>query len=182
MGHGKLNSICFHSREIIAVSIAMNVTARSPSMTQRNDFSVIPFLLHKSTPQRKVFMFASDQQHMPSRWLNLSFYDSVILFYLYGIWLGSLTATLVENWMELVDNWWQYHIAVAAIFCTLCHVPCVYCQLIPQCWSDWPHYVVLVRLHVLCDHVVTANQIVCLRPLTCAGRLKSYSVITQVNV
>ena len=59
VGHGKVNSNCFQSsscfdnREIIAISIAMNVTAHSQRMTQRNDFLVIPFLLHKSTPVAK---------------------------------------------------------------------------------------------------------------------------------
>ena len=47
--------------------------------------------------------------------------------------------------MELVDNRWQYHIAVAAIFV----------------------------------HLVTANQIARLHPLTCASRLRLYGVITQ---
>ena len=64
-----------------------NITARCVGHgkvnSQRNYFSVIPFLLHKSTSQRKVFMFASDQQHMPLRWLNLSFNDAVNLFHLY---------------------------------------------------------------------------------------------------
>ena len=84
--HDKVNSNCFDNREIIAVCIAMNVTAHSPHVTQRNDFSVMPFCctsLHQS--QKKVFMFASDQHHMLSHWFNLSFCAAVILFYLYGV-------------------------------------------------------------------------------------------------
>ena len=59
VGHGKISSNCFHcsscfdNREIIAVSIAMNVTARSLRVTQRKDFSVMLFMLHKSTPVAK---------------------------------------------------------------------------------------------------------------------------------
>ena len=56
-------------------------------------------------------------------------------------------ATLGDNWMELVDNQWQYLIAVALAAIFVYFVPCAYCQ---QCWSDWPLMLFLQLGYMYC--------------------------------